>query len=155
MIGEDLLSCPADHPAFPPRSHEHSVDGFFALRSSQLFCPLRAVKNGCFVHQVLQIRTCKSRCAPGQDRQIHVRCQRLVAGVNLENSFPAGNIGVVDDNLSVKPARPQKCRPNTSGLLVAARIMIPTIGVKAVHFHQELVQCLFPLVVSAAETCSR
>ena len=103
------------------------------------------------VDDVLEVSTRKSRRAARDDRGIHVVAERHAAHVNLEDLFAAANVRQRHDDLPVETPRAQQrgiehIRPVGSGDDDDARVRL-----EAVHFHQELVQGLLPLVVTAAE----
>ena len=70
--------------------------------------------------------------------------------MNLENLFSSLLVGIVDRYLPVEASRTQQRRIQNVGTVGSSHHNDPAVSAKAVHFHQQLVQSLFPLIVSAA-----
>jgi hypothetical protein len=70
--------------------------------------------------------------------------------MDLEDGFPPLEVGDGDHHLTVEAAGPQQGRVQNVRAVGGGDEDNPFIGLKAVHFHQELVQGLFPLIVAAA-----
>ena len=71
--------------------------------------------------------------------------------MDLEDALPAPDVGDGDHHLPVEAAGPQQGRIEHVRAVGGGNQDHPFIGLKAVHFHQELVQGLFPLIMAAAQ----
>ena len=112
-------------------------------------CPRR--QNGRFVQHVLKVGARKAGGALGQHRKVHIRPQGLVAGVDLQNVLAALHVRRAHGDLPVKPAGAQKRRVQNVRAVGGRHYNNAGVGVKAVHLHQQLVQGLLALVVTAAQ----
>ncbi len=104
------------------------------------------------IDEVFQIRSGESCRSLGQPPQIHVLCQRLSPGVDLQNLLPAPDIRQAHIDLPVEPAGPQQGRVQHIGPVGRRQDHHALVGGKSVHLHQKLVQGLLPLVMAAAQS---
>ena len=119
------------------------------LADEPLFVPCRQERR--LVKQVFQVRAAEPRRGLGYLRKGRVLPQGLLPGVDFQDFFPALDVRQAHVNLPVEPAGPQQCRVQNVLAVGRGHHNDPLVGAKAVHLHQELVQGLFPLVVSAAQ----
>ena len=89
--------------------------------------------------------------APGEDVEVRARVERLALRVDAEDRLPPLEVGSVDDDLPVEPARAQERGVQDVGSVRRGHQDHRGPLVETVHLDQELVQGLLPLVVSAAE----
>ena len=68
--------------------------------------------------------------------------------MNLQYRFPAVQIRLINNNLSVKSSGPKKCRVKDFRTVGSAHYYHTFVRIKSIHLHKQLVQCLFPFVVS-------
>ena len=94
----------------------------------------------------------KSGRSTGQNGEIDIVGKRLISGVNRKNFFPALDVSPVDDDLPVKPPRTKKRRVKNIRTVRSGHDDDTAVRLKAVHLDQKLVQRLFTLVVSAAQS---
>ena len=106
------------------------------------------------VEQVLQIRARKARGGLCDGAQLDVGCERLLSGVNLEDRLSAVDVGIADDDLTVKSARTEQCGVEDVGTVGRRDQDDAFVDAEAVHFDEQLVERLLTLVVAAAETCA-
>ena len=104
---------------------------------------------GRFVDQIGQVRAHRTGGGGGQLVEVHVLGQLDVAGVDLEGLETARQIGPVHDDAPVKAAGTQQRLVQHLGPVGGGQNNDALGGVKAVHFSQQLVQRLLPLVVAA------
>ena len=74
--------------------------------------------------------------------------------MNLQDSFPALNVGKVQRYSPVEPARAQQRRVQNVRAVGGGQHDDIVVGLEPVHLHQDLVQGLLTLVMSAAQACS-
>ena len=74
--------------------------------------------------------------------------------MNAQNAFAPAHIGPCHDYAPVETARPQQRRIENIGAIGGRHQNDAFISVETVHLHQQLVQRLLALVVSAAEACA-
>ncbi len=86
--------------------------------------------------------------------QVHAGSHRLPAGVHLQDHVPAGEVGRLDADLPVEPAGSQQRGVEDVGSVGRGDQDHPAAHVEAVHLHEQLVEGLLPLVVSAAHAGS-
>src|SRR5689334_913613 len=69
-----------------------------------------------------------------------------------QNAFTALHVGALHDHASVEATRAQQCRIEHVGAIGRSDQDHTVIRLKAVHLDQQLVERLFALVVTAAQT---
>src|SRR5207245_9223400 len=89
--------------------------------------------------------------AGGDDAEIDARRQDHRSGVESQDGLTASQIRLVDDDLTVEAAGPQERLIEHLRTIRRRHDDDALRRVEAVHFGQELVQGLLPLVVAAAE----
>ena len=104
------------------------------------------------VGEVFEIRTGKAAGGTGDDRQIHIGADGLVAGMDAQDGLAALDVRIIDGDMTVKAAGAQQRRVQDILAVGSRHDDNAKIGGKAIHFHQQLVQGLLPLIVAAAET---
>ena len=72
--------------------------------------------------------------------------------MHFEDFLAANNIGVRHNHLTVKTTGAQQRRIQYVGTVGCGNQDNAFIGLKTVHFNQQLVQCLLSLIIAAAET---
>src|SRR5699024_7884976 len=102
--------------------------------------------------QVFQIRAGEAGGGPGQVGEVGVVGEGLVFGVDFQNGLPAPPVGAAHVDLPVKPAGPQQRRVENILAVGGCHDDDAFVLAEAVHLHQQLVQGLLPLVVTAAQT---
>jgi len=115
---------------------------------------LTACQQRRLVQQVLQIRAGKAGGSLGHLTQIHILRQRLVAGVDLQDLLAALNVRQTHIHLTVEPSGTQQRRIEDIHTVGGGQHHHALVGAEAVHFHQQLVQGLLPLIVAAAQTAA-
>ena len=103
------------------------------------------------VDQVGEIGARETRRAAGDGARVHVRCQRHLAHVYLENPLTPQNIWIGHHHLTVEAARAQQRRIEHVGTVGGGNENHTSGRIKAVHLDQQLVEGLFALVIAAAE----
>ena len=134
------------------RAHHDLVLGLFERPHHHHACPRPGGKQCRLVHDVFEIRARKPRRPASNNRGIDVVGKRHAPHVDLENLFPTPNVRERHNDLAIETPRAQQrwiehIRPVGGGDDDDAGIRL-----EAVHFHEELVEGLLPLVVTAAET---
>ncbi len=74
--------------------------------------------------------------------------------MHLQDLLTPANIGQSDHNLTVKTARAQQRGVEHVGAVCGGDNDDTVIHFEAVHLHQQLVECLFALVVPATQACA-
>ena len=140
------------HMGFLLRTSHH-LDGRLLdiLHHQRLASPLNRQQRG-LVEQVFQIRSGKTGGGLGDGTQIYVGTDGFVAGVYLQNGLPPFDVGIGNHHLTVKPAGAQQRRVQNIPTVGGGDDNNAGVGGKTIHLHQKLVEGLFPLVVTAAET---
>ena len=93
----------------------------------------------------------KARCAAGNAAQIDVGCQRLLAGVNLEDFLAPVDVGARHDDLAVETTRAEQRGVEHVGAVGRRDDDDAFIGLEAVHFDEQLIERLFALVIAIAQ----
>ena len=108
-------------------------------------------KQGGLVDQVGQVGAGEPGRAAGNLGSLDILGQGDLAHVHLENLFAAADIGQADDHLAVKTAGAQQGGVQHVRAVGGGDDDDAVIHLEAIHFHQQLVQCLFAFVVPAAQ----
>ena len=74
--------------------------------------------------------------------------------MNLEDLFHTLDIGQRHDDLPVETTGPKQCGVEDIGTVCRRNQDYPFIRFKTVHFNEELIERLLPLVVAASQTCA-
>ncbi len=83
--------------------------------------------------------------------EVNVAAQRLALCVYLQNGLPALYVGITDGYLPIEPAGAQQRRVEYVRPVGRGDDDYALVHGKAVHFNEQLVQRLLPLVVTAAQ----
>ena len=105
---------------------------------------------GGLVDQVLQVRAGEAGRAAGQDIQVDLLGQRALARVHGQDALAAADVGQGHHHLAVEAAGAQQRRVEHIRAVGGGDEDDAVIGLKPVHFDQQLVQGLLALVVAAA-----
>ena len=148
--GDGLLLFRDDH-TLTLAAHQDFIFGVFKVLHLHFFLSLAGSVQSSLVHHVCDIGAGETRCGTGQYFQVDILGSGDVSEVNLQDLFPALDIRCGDDDSTVETTGSQQSRVQNVGPVGGGDNDHPFIGVKTIHFHQQLVQGLFPFVVSAAE----
>ena len=105
-----------------------------------------------FVAKIRQIRTRHTGRAACNHARANVLTQRNFAHVNAQNLFAPANIGQRYIHLAVKTTRTQQSGIQNIGAIGCRNHDNAEVGFKAVHLNQHLIEGLFALIVTAAQT---
>ena len=108
-------------------------------------------QQGGLVHQVRQVGAGEAGGAAGDDLGFHVRAQRHLAHVDLEDLLAADDVGIGHHHLAVEAAGAQQRGIQHVGTVGGGDQDDALVGFEAVHLDQQLVQGLLALVVAAAQ----
>src|SRR4030095_7284169 len=86
-----------------------------------------------------------------QDGDVDIVGQRDLLGVDGEDAFSALDVRTVDDNAAVEAAGTQQRRVENIGAIGCRDEDDALIRLEAIHFDEQLVECLFALVMAAAK----
>ncbi len=114
------------------------------------FAVLPCRQNRALVHKAREVRAAKARRALGDDLQVYVLGERLFARVDFKDFEAIGAVGQVDGDTPIKAAGAQERRVEHVGAVGRRHDYHLFVRLKAVHLHQNLIECLLALVVAAA-----
>jgi len=103
------------------------------------------------VDDVRQVRAGETRSPLGEHLQVDVVRKRNLFRVHPEDAFSAVDVRDVNNDLAIEAPGSQQCRVQHVGSVGRGQKDDPFVGLEAIHLHQELIQRLLPLVVSAAQ----
>ncbi len=152
VIGRDLLLLFRDDQALPLHPHHHLVFCLFEVAHRDGLVVLPGREKCRFVHEVGEIGAGKSGCSLGEGLELHIVGQRDVLRVHAQNAFASLHIRPVDDHLAVESSGTHQRRVKHVGPVRGRDDDHAAVLLEAVHLHEELVERLLPLVVSAAES---
>ena len=151
MIRRDALFLVGEQHRFALGAHQHFVLGLLEVEHQDLLPVIARRIQRCLVDHVGQIGAGEARCSTSQNAKIDVVGNRHLAGVHAENLFASAHVRTSDNNTAIEAARPQQRRIENVGPVRRGDQNHAVVGLKAVHFDQQLIQGLLALVVSAAE----
>ncbi len=152
VIGGNFPLVLVQHHALALSAHEHLVlREFEIMHLDGLFIETRRDKRR-FVHDVFEIRARKSRRAARNRMQIDIGRQRLLHAVHPEDRLTALEIGTRHDHATVKTAGPEQRRIQHIRPVGRRHDDHALVRFETIHLDEQLVQCLFTLVVAAAKS---
>src|SRR5579864_8742813 len=154
VICGDLLFFFREEQALALRAHQDLVLGQLKVIHQHGFAIVAGGVQRRFIHHVGKLSAGETRCAARQNREINVVCQRNLAGVYAEDFFTSTNISKWNHNAAIKASRTQKSGIKNVWPVGGGDQNHAFIGLKPIHFDEQLVECLLALIVSAAKTCA-
>ena len=145
--------------AFPARlmrrrarrvSVAYFVAGFLEFLLRDLVLVVLGSEERGFIDDVGQLRARVTGSAAGDDIQARRRIQFHIARVDFQNRLASANIRPSNHNPAIETARPQQRRIQHVRTIGRRHQDHAFVRFEAVHFHQQLVQRLFALVMTAA-----
>ena len=111
-------------------------------------------KECCLVDKISQVRACKTGCSPRQNVKVGIFANRLAFDVHAQNRDASRDIGLIDDDLTVKATRSQKCPVQNIGAVGCGNDDNALVRRETVHLNKQLIQRLFALIMPAADICT-
>src|SRR3989344_111211 len=150
VVAREFLLLLRKQMALALRTEHHLLYGADKVILCDLLAILARRKNSAFVHKRVELGAREAGRALRDHCERHIRAERLLARMNLQNLFAVAAIGQVDSHAPVKAAGAQKSgvkdiRP------IRRRHHHNLLGrFKTVHLHEYLVEGLLALVVASA-----
>ena len=154
MIGSQSLLILAHHHGFSLCTHHHLILGALEIVIAHLIAVITCSIECCLIHQIGKVCTGKSRRTTRQCFYFNIGCQRHLLHMHFQNLLTTQQVGARNHHLAVKAARTQQRRVKYVGTVGGGHKNHTLVGLKAIHLNQQLVQCLFPFIVAAADTCA-
>ena len=154
VVGGELFLLRGDHAALLLGASHHLHGCFLDILHGNGLAVAAGCQQRGLVDKVLKVCTGKTGGALGNDLQGDVRCKGLVAGMHLQDLLASLDIRQTHIDLTVKAAGTQQCLIQNVGTVGGGHDDDAVVGFKAVHLHQQLVQGLLALIVTAAQTCA-
>src|SRR3972149_2189334 len=152
VIGSIPLFFITDDHAFSFHAHQDFVFGIFEIAHIyRVFARPCRVKRR-FVNKTLYVGARRARRSPRNNGKIHIIRQGRLLAMNFKYLLPPPYIGKGNNNLSVKTSRPQKSGIKNVRTIGGRNEDYAVIRFKTIHLNKQLIQCLFPFVMPAAET---
>ena len=143
----DLFLGPDRRTAF--RAHGDFVFGVLEVFLCDHTLVRARSKQSRFVHEVGKVRAREGRRAFRNARQIDVRSQRNAFGMDPQDFLATHGIGQVNLYLAIKTTGTQQGFVEDVGAVGRSDQDDTFIGFETVHFHQQLVQRLLALLMTA------
>src|SRR5213594_692157 len=151
VVGDDLLLLLGDAAALALGARDDTRDRLLQLVHADHLLVGAGGKDRGLVDQVRQVRATEARRLAGQHVQVDRRVQRLVARVHVEDRPPALDVGPVEGDVAVEATRAKQRGVEHVGPVRGRDDDDVRVGVEAVHLHEQLVEGLLALIVSAAQ----
>ena len=139
------------HPALLLRPGDDLDHRLLEVRHGDELLVLPGGQKGPLVDQVLQVRAGEAAGPLGQDPQVHVLGERLVAHMDRQDLLPAPAVGTAHVDLPVEPSGTQQGGIQNVRPVGGRQDHHAGVAAEAVHLHQQLVEGLLPLIVAAAQ----
>ena len=147
VVGHALLLIFVNHALFLFQSRRHSLHTLVELLHAHGRLVFPGRQQGRFVDEVGEVGSGEARRLPGESLEIDTLIERLAFGVDLEDRFPALEIGTIHHYLAVEPAGAQQRGIEHIRAIGGRQDDDMGVSAKTVHFDQDLVESLFPLIV--------
>ena len=131
---------------------DHPVDGLFELEHPDVLAAAPGRQKCGLVDQVGQIGAGEARGPPSQHHEVDLIVQRLALGMDLENGLPTFDVRCVDHDLTVESPGSEQGWVEDVGSVGRRHHDDTAVPFEAVELHQQLIQGLLALVVTATET---
>ena len=148
VIGDDPALLVAHH-ALLLEPGNHAIDRFVEVLHLDGSLVAARGEERRFVHQVRKVGPGKARRPSRDDFQVDVLGGFHVLDVDAKNLLAAPHVGLVDEDLTVEPPRPQQRRIEDFWTVGRGHDDDALPGVKAVHLRQELVKGLLAFLVAS------
>ena len=152
VIGRELLFLLAHHHRLALGAHHDLVLGLLEILHVHIALVGASGEQRRLIHQIGQVRPGKTGSATGDHHRFDIVGQRHLAHMDLENLLATPYVGQRDHHLPIETARTQQCRIEHIGTIGGGDDDDAFVTLEAVHFHQQLVQGLLALVVTATQT---
>ena len=151
VIGGDALVGIGDDAALLLRAGDDLVDAFEDVLHDDDLASRPRGEDRRLVEQVFEIRAAETAGHAREDLERHVGRERFVAAVHFEDLFPSLDVGDIDIDLSVETTGSEQRRVEDIRPVGRRHDDDAVILFEAVHLHEQLVERLLSLVVTAAE----
>ncbi len=152
VVGDDDLLVLADDPAPAFGARDHAIDGLVELVGADRLLVAARGQDRSLVDEVGEVGAGEARRATRDRLDVHRLVERLALDVDVEDLVATLDVGPIEDDLAVEPARAQERRVEDVRTVGGRDHDHVRVGVEAVHLDQDLVEGLLALVVRAAET---
>ena len=149
VIGNDMALLFLDDPALFLQADKGLFDRFVKVSGRHDLAAVADGKQGSFVDDICQIRTAHAARCMGKRIKVNGLIHLDVLGMNAQDCLTPLHVGLVDDNLPVKAARPQQGCIKDIGPVRRTQDDEALLVVKTVHLDEQLVERLLPLIVAA------
>ena len=148
VVGDDPALFGVDQPVFFLQAGHHALHRLLELgHAHRLFVPPDGQQGG-LVDQVGEIGPHHAGGHGGELLHIEVGFGLDAPEVDPQDGLAARLVGAVHQHLAIEAPRPQQRRVQDFGAVGGGHQNDAHVGVEAVHFHQQLVEGLFALVVA-------
>ena len=149
VSGVELLLVGHDHGLALGAHHDLVLGQLELLHFHQALAGTSSEQRG-FVDQVGQIGAGEARGTAGDDRRVDVVAHRHLAHVHFQDLLATADIRQADHHLTVEAAGTQQRRIQNVRTVGGGDDDDAVIHLEAIHLHQQLVEGLLTLVVTAA-----
>mmetsp|Transcript_11410 Transcript_11410/g.38914 ORF Transcript_11410/g.38914 Transcript_11410/m.38914 type:complete len:440 (+) Transcript_11410:277-1596(+) len=155
VVGDQALALGGRHPGALLHAHGDTVEGVLDLAHGDLLLLPARRDDGRLVEQVGEARAAHAGGARSDSIELHVRSERLVTRVHLEDGQAALAVGEVHGHAAVEAARAEERRVEHVGTVGGRDDHDARVLLEAVHLSQDLVERLLALVVAAKLAAAR
>ena len=154
MIGRHLLLVFGHDHGLTLGAHHYLVFGILKLLHGDQAFAATCGKQRRLIHKVCKVSARKAWGSACDHAPIDVGSQWYLPHVHFEDLNAAINVGARHNNLPIKTAGTQQGWVKDVGPVGGSDDDDAFIGLKAVHFDQQLVQRLFALVILVTKACT-
>ncbi len=149
MVGDPLFLVGVHDSALAFQTDRAALDGLVEVDHGDMFPTDPCRQQGRLVDQIGQVRPRHARRQAGHAPQIDVRPEADVAHMDLEDSLSPEDVRTIYHHRPIEASRTQQCRIESLRPIGRGHQDHATVGVKAIHLDEELVERLFAFVVPA------
>ena len=149
VVGHDFFLLVGEHPALLLIARDDHLHTLLEVLLGGKLPPTAHRPEGGLVDNIGQLRAGGPGRRLGDGLKVHIFCQADLFCVDLQDLDPPLEVGQLHRDAPVKPAGPQQGGVQAVGTVGGGQHHHALGPVKAVHFGEQLVQGLLPLVVTA------
>ena len=135
-------------------TNHDTVNGTINLLPSNGGLLIASSRNGSLIHEILELPPRKSRGMMSNGLEIYIGLQGLATGMDSQDASTSLEIGKVHSDLPVETTRSQQGQIQNIHPVGGGNGDDSWVAIESVHLHQQLVDGLLTLVVSAGKSCT-
>ena len=133
-------------------SHHDTVNGTVNLLPSNSGFSNTCRRNGSLIHQVLKLSTRETGSTTSNGLKIYIRFKGLSTGMDTQDTSTSLEVRKVHSDLTIETSRTQQGSIQNIHTVSGSNGNDTRVSIETIHLYQNLVNCLFTLVVTTGES---